>query len=194
MSRIGKQSITIPKGLEVSVQGSKIIFKSPKSQKELETHNRVNISLKDGVLSFGLKEDSSEGLNLNAFWGTYRALANNIVIGLTSGFSKQLEINGVGYKAAVKGKILELSLGFSHPINYEIPDGVEVNIDKNIITLKGNDKQQIGQIASEIRAFRPPEALQRQRREICRRNDFTQSRKNSQKVKMAKKLSEVIKC
>ena len=157
MSRIGKQSITIPKGLEVSVQGSKIIFKSPKSQKELETHNRVNISLKDGVLSFGLKEDSNEGLNLNAFWGTYRALANNIVIGLTSGFIKQLEINGVGYKAAVKGKILELSLGFSHPINYEIPDGVEVNIDKNIITLKGNDKQQIGQIASEIRAFRPPE-------------------------------------
>lgn len=158
MSRIGKQSITIPKGLEVSVQGSKVIFKGAKAQKELETHNRVNISLKDGVLSFGLKDDANaEGLNLNAFWGTYRALANNIVIGLTSGFTKQLEINGVGYKAALKGKILELSLGFSHPINYEIPAGVEVNIDKNIITLKGNDKQQIGQIASEIRAFRPPE-------------------------------------
>ncbi len=158
MSRIGKQSITIPKGLEVSVQGSKVIFKGAKAQKELETHNRVNISLKDGVLSFGLKEDANaEGLNLNAFWGTYRALANNIVIGLTSGFTKQLEINGVGYKAALKGKILELSLGFSHPINYEIPQGVEVNIDKNIITLKGSDKQQIGQIASEIRAFRPPE-------------------------------------
>lgn len=158
MSRIGKQSITIPKGLEVSVQGSKVIFKGAKVQKELETHNRVNISLKDGVLSFGLKEDANaEGLNLNAFWGTYRALANNIVIGLTSGFTKQLEINGVGYKAALKGKILELSLGFSHPINYEIPAGVEVNIDKNIITLKGSDKQQIGQIASEIRAFRPPE-------------------------------------
>ncbi len=158
MSRIGKQSITIPKGLEVSIQGSKVIFKGAKAQKELETHNRVNISLKDGVLSFGLKEDANnESLNLNAFWGTYRALANNIVIGLTSGFTKQLEINGVGYKAALKGKILELSLGFSHPINYEIPQGVEVNIDKNIITLKGSDKQQIGQIASEIRAFRPPE-------------------------------------
>lgn len=163
MSRIGKQSITIPKGLEVSVQGSKVIFKGAKAQKELETHNRVNISLKDGVLSFGLKEDANavnstnKDLNLNAFWGTYRALANNIVIGLTSGFTKQLEINGVGYKAALKGKILELSLGFSHPINYEIPAGVEVNIDKNIITLKGSDKQQIGQIASEIRAFRPPE-------------------------------------
>lgn len=163
MSRIGKQSITIPKGLEVSVQGSKVIFKGAKAQKELETHNRVNISLKDGVLSFGLKENANaanstnKDLNLNAFWGTYRALANNIVIGLTSGFTKQLEINGVGYKAALKGKILELSLGFSHPINYEIPAGVEVNIDKNIITLKGSDKQQIGQIASEIRAFRPPE-------------------------------------
>lgn len=152
MSRIGKQVIAIPKGVDVAIQGSKIIFKASKEQKELETHNRVNIALKDGILSFGLKDE-----NARAFWGTYRALANNIIIGLTSGFSKQLEINGVGYKAALKGKILELSLGFSHPINYEIPNGVEVSVDKNIITLKGSDKQQIGQIASEIRAFRPPE-------------------------------------
>lgn len=152
MSRIGKQAITIPKGLDISIQGSKVIFKAAKEQKELETHNRVDVSLKDGVLSFGLKDESAR-----AFWGTYRALANNIVIGLTSGFSKQLEINGVGYKATLKGKVLELSLGFSHPINYEIPSGVEVSVDKNIITLKGSDKQQIGQIASEIRAFRPPE-------------------------------------
>lgn len=152
MSRIGKQVIAIPKGIDVAIQGSKIIFKASKEQKELETHNRVDIALKDGILSFGLKDE-----NARAFWGTYRALANNIIIGLTSGFSKQLEINGVGYKAALKGKILELSLGFSHPINYEIPNGVEVSVDKNIITLKGSDKQQIGQIASEIRAFRPPE-------------------------------------
>lgn len=152
MSRIGKQVIAIPKGVDVAIQGSKIIFKASKEQKELETHNRVNIALKDGILSFGLKDE-----NARAFWGTYRALANNIIIGLASGFSKQLEINGVGYKAALKGKILELSLGFSHPINYEIPNGVEVSVDKNIITLKGSDKQQIGQIASEIRAFRPPE-------------------------------------
>lgn len=152
MSRIGKRPITIPKGLEVAIDGSKVIFKTSKEKKELETHNRVNISLKDGVLSFGLKDE-----NDRAFWGTYRALANNIVVGLTSGFSKQLEINGVGYKATLKGKVLELSLGFSHPINYEIPSGIEVGIDKNIITLKGSDKQQIGQIASEIRSFRPPE-------------------------------------
>ena len=84
-------------------------------------------------------------------------MANNIVVGLTDGFSKQLEINGVGYKAAVKGKVLELALGFSHPINYDIPEGVEISVDKNLVTIKGADKQQIGQIAAEIREFRPPE-------------------------------------
>ena len=76
---------------------------------------------------------------------------------MTDGFSKQLEINGVGYKAAVKGKVLELALGFSHPINYDIPEGVEISVDKNLVTIKGADKQQIGQIAAEIREFRPPE-------------------------------------
>ncbi len=155
MSRIGKQAIAIPKGLDVSLDGTKLIFKNTKMQKELETYNRVEISLADGLLSFGLKE--SQGLKAKAFWGTYRALANNIVVGLTSGFTKQLEINGVGYKAAIKGKVLELSLGYSHPINYDIPDGVEITLDKNILTLKGADKQQIGQVASEIRSFRAPE-------------------------------------
>ncbi len=155
MSRIGKQAIVIPKGLDVSLEGTKLIFKNTKIQKELETHNRVEISLNDGVLLFGLKE--SQGLKAKAFWGTYRALANNIVIGLTNGFTKQLEINGVGYKASVKGNVLELSLGYSHPINYDIPNGIEITLDKNILTLKGVDKQQIGQVASEIRSFRSPE-------------------------------------
>lgn len=155
MSRIGKQVINIPKGLDVSLQGTKIVFKNAKMQKELETHDRVEISIKDGILSFGLKD--SQNLQAKAFWGTYRALANNIVIGLTSGFTKQLEINGVGYKATIKGKVLELMLGYSHPINYDIPDGIEMSLDKNILTIKGTDKQQVGQIASEIRAFRAPE-------------------------------------
>ena len=84
-------------------------------------------------------------------------MANNIVIGLTAGFTRQLEINGVGYKAAAKGKVLELALGFSHPINYELPEGVEVSVDKNIITIKGSDKQVVGQVAAEVRGFRPPE-------------------------------------
>lgn len=155
MSRIGKQVINIPKGLDVSLQGTKLIFKNAKMQRELETYDRVEISLKDGNLSFGLKD--SENLKAKAFWGTYRALANNIVIGLTSGFTKQLEINGVGYKAMIKGKVLELMLGYSHPINYDIPDGIEMSLEKNILTIKGTDKQQVGQIASEIRAFREPE-------------------------------------
>lgn len=155
MSRIGKQVINIPKGLDVSLQGTKIVFKNAKMQKELETHDRVEISIKDGILSFGLKD--SQNLQAKAFWGTYRALANNIIIGLTSGFTKQLEINGVGYKATIKGKVLELMLGYSHPINYDIPDGIEMSLDKNILTIKGTDKQQVGQIASEIRAFRAPE-------------------------------------
>lgn len=155
MSRIGKQEITIPKGLDISLDGTKLIFKNAKVQKELETYDRVEISLTKETLSFGLKE--SQGLKAKAFWGTYRALANNIVVGLTNGFIKQLEINGVGYKAVIKGKVLELSLGYSHPIDYNIPDGIEITLEKNILTLKGADKQQVGQVASEIRSFRAPE-------------------------------------
>lgn len=154
MSRVGKKPISIPNGLQIDIQGSKIVFKNSKLTKELETYGRVGIVFKDGELSFSLNGD---GMQARAYWGTYRALANNIVIGLTDGFSKQLEINGVGYKAAVKGKVLELSLGFSHPINYDIPEGIDVSVDKNVIIIKGSDKQQIGQIAAEIREFRPPE-------------------------------------
>lgn len=154
MSRVGKKPISIPKGVEVRLEGSKIVFKGPKVSKELETYGRVGIELKDGELQFSCKGEEAQA---RAFWGTYRALANNIVIGLSEGFRRELEINGVGYRAAVKGKVLELMLGFSHPINYDIPDGVEIAVDKNIISIKGSDKQQIGQIAAEIREFRPPE-------------------------------------
>lgn len=91
------------------------------------------------------------------FGSTYRALANNIIEGLDKGFSKQLEINGVGYRAAIKGKVLELNLGFSHPIQYDIPEGIEMSVEKNVLTIKGIDKQQVGQIAANIRSFRPPE-------------------------------------
>lgn len=154
MSRVGKKPISIPKGVEVRLEGSKIVFKGPKVSKELETYGRVGIELKDGELQFSCKGEEAQA---RAFWGTYRALANNIVIGLSEGFKRELEINGVGYRAAVKGKVLELMLGFSHPINYDIPDGVEIAVDKNIISIKGSDKQQIGQIAAEIREFRPPE-------------------------------------
>ena len=154
MSRIGKKPITIPNDIEVSVNNGAITFKGKKETKILETHNRVGIKLEGKELSFSLLNEEAQS---RAFWGTYRALANNIVVGLSSGFSKSLEINGVGYKAAVNGKTLELALGFSHPIKYPVPQGVEIAVEKNVITIKGSDKQQIGQIAAEIREFRPPE-------------------------------------
>ena len=154
MSRVGKKPISIPKGVEVSIQGSKIFFKGAKEQKELETYGRVQIELKDGALSFTSVDSQAQS---RAYWGTYRALANNIIIGLSQGFTKALEINGVGYKASVSGKNLEMALGFSHPVIYPIPAGIEMSVEKNVITIKGADKQQVGQIAAEIREFRPPE-------------------------------------
>jgi len=154
MSRIGKRPIAIPKGVEVKVEDSKIIFKKGSVQKELDTCGRVGIEIADGEI----KLTPIEGVEgSRAFWGTYRALASNVVEGLDKGFEKKLEINGVGYKAAVKGNILELAIGFSHPVNFEIPKGVEIAVDKNTILIKGNDKQEIGQIAADIRGFRPPE-------------------------------------
>ncbi|WP_104697935.1 MULTISPECIES: 50S ribosomal protein L6 [unclassified Helicobacter] len=154
MSRVGKKPISIPSTVEVSVEGSKIVFKSNKMQKELETYGRVQIDYSNNELSFKSIDQEPQS---RAYWGTYRALANNIVIGITTGFTKVLEVNGVGYKVAVSGKTLELALGFSHPVKYPIPDGIEMSVEKNLITIKGSDKQQVGQIAAEIREFRPPE-------------------------------------
>ncbi len=154
MSRIGKQPVDIPSGIEVKLDGSKLLFKKENKTREVETKNNVDIKIEDNKIIFAPKGEDRQS---RAFWGTYRSLANNIVIGLTKGFEKKLEINGVGYRAAVKGKVLELQLGFSHPINYEIPEGIEIKVEKNIISIKGDDKQLVGQVAAEIRSFRPPE-------------------------------------
>ena len=154
MSRIGKKPISIPNGLEVKIDGSPLKFKKSNKEKELDLKGHVDVKIEDGKIEFSPKGEDRQS---RAYWGTYRALANNIVLGLTEGFSKQLEINGVGYRAAMKGKVLELNLGFSHPINFESPKGIEISVDKNVVTIKGDDKQQVGQVAAEIRGFRPPE-------------------------------------
>ena len=154
MSRIGKQQVSIPTGIDVNIDNGVITFKKGNVTKTLDTKNFVNNELQDGNLSFSPKSDDRQD---RAFWGTFRSLSQNIVIGLTQGYEKKLEINGVGYRAAVKGNTLELQLGFSHPINYEFPKDVSIAVEKNIITIKGDDKQVIGQIAAEIRGFRPPE-------------------------------------
>lgn len=154
MSRIGKQPVNIPSDVKVSVNGEVIKFKKGNLEKELDTKGHVSVKFEDNQLTF---EAIGEERQDKAFWGTYRALAHNIIVGLTDGFERKLEINGVGYKAAVKGNILELSLGFSHLINYELPKGIEAKVEKNVISIKGSDKQQVGQIAAIIREFRPPE-------------------------------------
>ena len=154
MSRIGKQPVVIPAGVEVKLEGNLLKFKKGNLAKELDIKANVNVEIKDNHIIFSPKGEDRQS---RAYWGTYRALTQNIVLGITEGFSKTLEINGVGYKAALKGKVLELSLGFSHPINYAIPEGIEIAVDENNVIVKGSDKQVVGQVAAQIREFRPPE-------------------------------------
>ena len=154
MSRIGKKAIVIPTGIEVSVKGSLVTVKKGSKSIDVETHGRVGIEVANDNVNFTVAGEDAQD---KAFWGTYRALTNNAIIGLDKGFTKSLEINGVGYRAAVKGKVLELQLGFSHPINFEISDTIEISVDKNIINIKGSSKQEVGQVAAKIRGFRPPE-------------------------------------
>jgi len=154
MSRIGKLPIALPAGIEAKVEGTTLIIKNSKETKELETFGRVSLEIKDNSIVISRVGEDKQS---SAFWGTYRALANNMVLGLSTGFSKSLVFNGVGYRAAVKGNVLELQLGFSHPINHEIPKGITITVEKNTINIKGSDKQLVGQVAAEIRGYRPPE-------------------------------------
>ncbi len=154
MSRIGKQPIAIPAGIEVTVDGTVVTVKKGNQTSNVETHGRVGIEVAEGKVVLSRVDDSKEA---SAFWGTYRALINNAIVGLSTGFKKSLEINGVGYRAAVKGNVLELQLGYSHPINYEIAEGLNISVEKNIIHVEGADKQQVGQAAAIIRGFRKPE-------------------------------------
>jgi len=154
MSRIGKQPVKLASGLEAKLEGNKLVIKKGQDSKEIDTKGAVKVSINGDTITF---EPVNNNKFSKAMWGTVRALANNAIIGLTQGFEKKLEINGVGYRAAVKGKVLELQLGYSHPINYEIPAGITITVEKNIISVKGSDKQQVGQVAAEIRSFRKPE-------------------------------------
>ncbi len=154
MSRVGKEPIVLPKGVEATAASGVLTIKNAKLTKVLDTFERVNVEITDGKIVFGLKGETKQD---RAFWGTYRALANNIVVGLAQGFEKKLEINGVGYRAAVNGNKLEMALGYSHPVIFEVPEGIEIGVDKNVISIKGADKQQVGQVAAVIREFRPPE-------------------------------------
>ena len=155
MSRIAKAPISIPSGVTVKLDAQTINVKGGKGQLELAIHQDVEVKNEDNVLTFAPRSGSKQA---NAMAGTTRALVNNMVVGTSEGFEKKLELIGVGYRAAVKGSVLNLTLGFSHPVNYELPEGISAETpSQTTVVLKGADKQKIGQAAAEIRAFRPPE-------------------------------------
>ena len=154
MSRIGKQAIKIPKEVDIKIEGNKITTKGPKGELVLNFRPEISVKQEDGEIKISIKEKTKES---SAFWGLTRSLINNQVIGVTQGFEKRLEIQGVGYKAKIEGDILICELGFSHLVKIKKPEGIELIVEKNIIIIKGIDKQLVGETTAQIRAIRPPE-------------------------------------
>ena len=155
MSRIGKQPVTIPDGVTVTLDANNIEVKGPKGKLATTIPAAIEAKVEDGKIVFSPVRNDKQ---TSALFGLARALTNNMVTGVTAGFAKNLEIQGVGYRADVKGNTLNLTLGFSHPVNMPVPDGLSVKMDGNTkILIEGIDKQQVGQFAAEIRKLRPPE-------------------------------------
>jgi large subunit ribosomal protein L6 len=155
MSRIGKKPVEIPSGVKAEVKDSILAVEGPKGKLSLQLPSKVSCELKDNTLLFTTNEQSKTA---SALHGTMRALARNMVMGVTNGFSKKLLIEGVGYKAQVQGKNLKLNVGFSHPVEYVIPEGIKIDASKQVeIAISGTDKTKVGQVAAEIRHICPPE-------------------------------------
>ncbi len=154
MSRIGKQPVVIADKVEVTLNGPTVKVKGPKGELEYTFTDLVKIEKKDKELVVTPVNDSKESRSL---WGTTRSLLNNMMIGVSEGFTRGLEFNGVGYKAAVSGDTLTLNLGYSHPIEYKLPQGVTAKVNRNSIELSGCNKELLGFAAAKIRSFRPPE-------------------------------------
>jgi large subunit ribosomal protein L6 len=155
MSRVGKRPVPIPSGVTANVEGQTVKMKGPKGQLQFVVHNDVEVKFDKGSISVDPRLETKRARSL---YGTSRAVIANLVEGVTKGFEKKLEITGVGYRAAVQGKVLQLSLGYSHDVNYSIPEGIAITTPKPTeILIVGNDIQRVGQVAAEIRSYRPPE-------------------------------------
>ena len=153
MSRIAKAPIELPKGVELDIKGDEVKVKGPKGDLGLRLHPNVTIEQQDD--GYSVQPVTAADMPMA---GTFRSLINNMVVGVSDGFEKKLSLVGVGYRAQSQGKTLNLALGFSHPIEYEAPEGISIEVPSQTeILVKGCDKQRVGQVASEIRAFRPPE-------------------------------------
>lgn len=154
MSRIGKKPISIPQGVEVAVSANRVFVKGPKGELSLTTHYESKVQVSDGQVTV---EKTGTSKKAQAIWGTTAKLVANMVEGVTKGFEKKLELNGVGFRMALAGKKINLALGFSHPVEVAVPDGISAKIENNILSLEGIDKQAVGQFAADIRALKPVE-------------------------------------
>lgn len=154
MSRIGKKPVVVPEKVNVTIADKKIDVKGPNGQLSFTHHEGVTVAQEGSEIIVKPVDDSNKN---RALWGLTRTLVDNMVVGVTTGFNKKLEFTGVGYKAAASGSTLTLNLGYSHPINYELPEGVSAKVVKNSIELSGANKELVGFAAAKIRSFRPPE-------------------------------------
>ena len=155
MSRIGKKAVPIPSGVTANVEGQTVKIKGPKGAMQVVLPEDVSVTMDKGEVKVDPRND---GKRARSMWGTSRTLVNNLVTGVTKGFEKKLEITGVGYRAALQGKNLQIALGYSHDVIYPVPEGIVIATPKPTeILVTGIDKQKVGQVAAEIRAFRPPE-------------------------------------
>ena len=155
MSRVANSPVEIPKGVETNVSDTEILVKGSKGNLRLELHSSVAVARDGEILSISAKDGSRQA---NAMAGTFRSLINNMMLGVSIGFVKKLELQGVGYRAKAEGKKINITVGYSHPINYQLPEGVSAETPSQTeIVISGADKQLVGQVAAEIRDFRPPE-------------------------------------
>ena len=155
MSRVAKNPVKLPAGVEFNMSGQQLSVKGAKGALELNVHSSVEVIHEAGELRFAARNGDQQN---RAMAGTTRALVNNMVTGVSTGWERKLQLTGVGYRAQAQGKKLNLTLGFSHPVEYELPEGVTAETPSNTeVVIRGIDKQQVGQVAAEIRAFRPPE-------------------------------------
>ncbi len=155
MSRIGKKPVAIPGGVTATIADGLLAVKGPKGSLSMPLRDEISYALDDGSISV---KPANATKQARAFWGMQRTLVQNLVTGVTDGFTKVLEITGVGYRAASQGKILKLQLGYSHDVNFDIPEGIEIKTpDNTTVEITGIDKQKVGQVAAEIRRWRKPE-------------------------------------
>jgi large subunit ribosomal protein L6 len=155
MSRVGRKPVAVPSGVTANVEGQTVKVKGPKGAVQLVIDEEVTVKMEQGRIAV---DPRSETKRARALWGTYRAQIANLMTGVTKGFEQRLEITGVGFRAAVQGKQLQLALGYSHDVNYPIPDGITIATPKPTeIVITGTDRQKVGQVAAEIRGYRPPE-------------------------------------